>query len=140
VTAASLCNLDPAAGADGARREPVAENVQASAPWASPASVERSWSQSLPPTPSRQNCCCRLAARCGAARLHLILLLSAEFWCVLEQHTFLPSLSEALGVWDFLLCLCNDLCDSVAFLVERHHRFPRLLEAEDFCGQSFMFT
>ena len=52
-------------------------------------------------------------ARSGAARLRLIPLLSPEFRYVLEQH---PSgLSEALGVWGFLPCLCNDLCESCSF-------------------------
>lgn len=41
------------------------------------------------------------------ARFHLTPLLPPEFWYMLQQHS--PRFSKALGVWDFLPCLCNDL-------------------------------
>lgn len=70
-----------------------------SAPQASPASVEKSWSQSSPPSPTQQNCCCQSPVQ-GQPDFTLsrcCLLNSSMCW----SSTPPPRLSEALGVWDF---------------------------------------
>lgn len=84
LTAASPCDLDPAAGATRAGKGACSRKCSGlSAPWASPASGEE-----LEPflvAFSHLAELLLLGARSGADRLHLILLFSPEFW-VLEQH------------------------------------------------------
>lgn len=97
LTAASPRNSDPAGGAGG---EPAAGNV-----WAS--QLLQLCGEELEPvlaSLSHPAELLLLVARCGAARLHLIPLLSPEFQ-VLEEHTAPQGLVKPL-VFGSFSCVC----------------------------------
>lgn len=86
-----------------------------------------------------------VSAWCWMCASGIILLCSESFGlhfsslCLLNFSrcwSSTPTFSEALGVWNLFPCLCNDLCDRVAFLPELHRG---LLHVKDFCGRSFTF-
>lgn len=108
------------------------------APGARPASVERSWGQSSPPSPTQQNCCCccrsPVLGQPGFALSRCCLLNFGTCWSSTP-----PALVKPLVFGAFSRVCVMIFVNRVAFLVGLHHGLPRPLQAEDSHGRSFKF-